>query len=34
MVNVVGAGVSGDAFGVKPEKTPPARGWHGSVKLD
>lgn len=26
MVNVVGDGVSVDGFGVKPEKTPPARG--------
>jgi hypothetical protein len=34
MVNVVGDATSVLLFGVKPEKKPPARGWHGSLKLD
>ncbi len=30
MVHVVGDSTESDAVGVKPEKKPPARGWHGS----
>jgi hypothetical protein len=34
MVHVVGAAVSGEIFGVKPEKNPGSKGWHGLANDD
>jgi hypothetical protein len=34
IVHVVADATSVEGLGVKPEKKPPDRGWHGSSKLD